>query len=68
MEAMGVILGVVGSKIVVTKQKNLLSWLPGVQTDLVAESPDSECRVRLGNKYLKLDITITQSGPNIHMV
>jgi len=34
-EAMGVILGLVDSTIVETKQKNLLSGFPGVQTDLV---------------------------------
>jgi hypothetical protein len=34
-EAMGVILGVVDSTIIDTKKNNLLSWLPGVQTDLV---------------------------------
>ena len=32
---MGVILVVEDSKSVVTKQKNLLKWLPGVPTDLV---------------------------------
>jgi len=34
-EAMCVILGVVHSTVVETKQKNLLNWLPGIQTDLV---------------------------------
>ena len=41
---MGVILGVADIAIVETKQKNLLSWLPGTQTDLVGRTSRVSCR------------------------
>jgi len=64
---MCVTLGVIDSRTGELKGKILLNCSLKYRQVWSAECPDYECCVRLGNKYLKLNIIITQSGPNTDM-
>jgi len=47
--------------------KEFIMWLPEVQTELVSCASGSRVPARFRNKYLKLNIITTQSGPNTDM-